>query len=127
MTPEILQRVVAFMGSSPMLADVMASIYLLAYSAFLRIDEIRKLCCCGIRFTQEGMNVTIHSSKTDQYRQGDSVPITSLSKDIYHVTMLQKYTAMVRINSSSKAFQAITPTRSGKNLRSARVLSYSRI
>ena len=47
---------------------------LLSFAAFLRYD-VAKLQCCDIKFTHECMSVVIRSSKTDQYRQGDVVPV----------------------------------------------------
>ena len=44
-TPEILQTIVAAMSSPPSLSDVrLGSICLLAYAAFLWIDELRAAC-----------------------------------------------------------------------------------
>ena len=46
---------------------------MLAFAAFLRYDEMARLRCCDIAFSNKSMSVHILSSKTDQYRQGDSV------------------------------------------------------
>ena len=49
---------------------------LLAFSAFLRYDELAKLRCCDVTFCATHMSVHITSSKTDQYRQGENVVMT---------------------------------------------------
>ena len=67
-TSDMLRGMVASMGPAPSLSQVrLLNICLLAYAAFLRMDELIKLRCCDVRFTPEGMEITISSSKTDQY------------------------------------------------------------
>ena len=46
---------------------------LLGFAAFLSYDELSKLCCEDLTFTDAFLQVKIRLSKTDQYRQGDTV------------------------------------------------------
>lgn len=129
-TPEMLQELVAAMSSPPSLSDVrLGSICLLAYAAFLRIDELRKLRARDITFTEEGMKVTIVSSKTDQFRQGDEVLIASTGSPTCPVAMLQKYIAMGEVDTTSELhlFRALCSTKKGERLRLSGALSYNRI
>lgn len=74
--PQLLQEIVASMSVIPTLTEVrLSNICLLAYAAFLRYDELGKLRCCDVSFFPENMEIAITSSKTDQLRQGKSVPI----------------------------------------------------
>ena len=64
---------------------------LLAYSAFLRYDDLSTLRCCDITFSSESMSAHITSSKTDQYRQGDSVLVARTGSALCPVAMLERY------------------------------------
>ena len=103
-TQHMLQQLVASMGSPPTLAEVrLASICLLALAAFLRFDELSKLRCRDMTFAPERMEVVIMSSKTNQYRQGQMVPIARSVKPTCPVAMLRKYMMMGNIEPSSEA------------------------
>ena len=129
-TPEMLKAMVASMSPSPSLSEVrLVSICLLAYAAFLRIDELVKLRCCDIKFCQEGLEVTIIASKTDQYREGHVVPIARTGNSTCPVAMLQRYAVMAQISPTSeqRLFRGITSSKGKERLRSAGALSYTRI
>ena len=65
-TADMLTALVESLRPSPALADVrLAATALLAYSAFLRYDELAKLRGCNITFNADSMSVNITSSKTD--------------------------------------------------------------
>ena len=55
----------------------------------LRFDELAKLRCCDITFTESAMSVHIASSKTDQYRQGDTVLVARTGNATCPVAMLE--------------------------------------
>ena len=63
----------------------------LSFAAFLRYDEISKLRCCDVTFSTESMSVRIRSSKTDQYRQGDTVLMARTGSPTCPVAMLEQY------------------------------------
>lgn len=129
-TPEMLREIVASMGRSPTLSDVrLASICLLAYAAFLRIDELGKLRCCDIDFNQERLEVTITASKTDQYRDGRVVPIARTGNATCPVAMLQRYVTMGEIDTSSelKLYRGVCVAKGKERLRATGGLSYTRM
>ena len=73
-TVEMLAALVQSLGSPPSLSELrLAASCLLAFAAFLRYDEMARLRCCDIAILDAAMRVRILSSKTDQYRQGDTV------------------------------------------------------
>ena len=129
-TPEMLRRLVASMASPLTLSETrLAAICLLAFAAFLHFDEISKLRCCDIKFTEECMEVSITSSKTDQYRQGQLVPIARTGTATCPVAMVQKYMRLAQIQTSSKEhlFRGLCSTKKGQKLRAGGSLSYSRM
>ena len=129
-TPAMLRELVASLGVSPSLSEVrLATICLLAYAAFLRIDELRSLRCCDVAFTQDGMEIHIAKSKTDQLRQGHTVVIASTNNPTCPVAMLRRYFSMAAIDSSSDLhlFRAISVCKRGEKLRTSGSLSYTRI
>ena len=51
-----------------------AALFITAYCAFLRFDELAKLRCCDVNFHHaDYVKITFVSSKTDVYRDGSSV------------------------------------------------------
>ena len=85
-----LKKLAESLGSSPKLSDIrLAASALLAFAAFLRFDELAKLRCCDITFTESAMSVHIASSKTDQYRQGDTVLVARTGNATCPVAMLE--------------------------------------
>ena len=59
---------------------------LIAYSGFLRYDELRNLKCCNVKFFEEHISLKIESSKTDQYRSGNEVLIAKGKVRHVHIT-----------------------------------------
>ena len=129
-TVDMLSALVDSFGPSPSLSDVrLAAIVLLSFAAFLRYDEISKLLCRDINFAADHMSVHIRSSKTDQYRQGDSVLVARTGSKTCPVTMLERYYKMGSVSQSSSLslFRGITKTKHGERLRATGSLSYSRM
>ena len=75
------------------------------------------------------MVVRIASSKSDQYRQGDSVIVARTDSSACPVAMLENYYAMAALSKLSKLclFRGIVVTKSGERLRSQGSLSYIRL
>ena len=95
----MLRGMVDSLGSSPKLSEIrLVAAALLAFSAFFRFDELSKLRCCDISFTESALSVRILSSKTDQFRQGDTVVIARTRNDTSPVAMLEKYVAAAQIS-----------------------------
>ncbi len=112
-----------------MLTVCLAAYRLLSFAAFLRFDEATELRCCDISFAPDSMSVHIRSSKTDQYRQGDSVLVARTGPPTCPVAMLERYFALANLSPSSTRpiFRAITRTKQGERLRASGSLSYTRM
>ncbi len=76
---------------------------LLAYAAFLRYDELSKLRCCDVKFTADSMSIHITSSKTDQYREGDTILVAHTSSATCPVAILERYIDMAKIDLGSQS------------------------
>uniref|UniRef100_A0A1X7TWK2 Uncharacterized protein n=1 Tax=Amphimedon queenslandica TaxID=400682 RepID=A0A1X7TWK2_AMPQE len=75
----MLKGLVDAAGSSPSLSEARTvAIALVAFSAFLKVDEVASLCCCDVQFYPGHMVIKILSSKTDQLHQGDEFVVRSL-------------------------------------------------
>ena len=73
-TSEMLSDMVQVCQPDPSLGDLrLMAAYLLGFAAFLRYDELSKLRCDDLTFTANFLEIKIRSSKTDQYRQGDTI------------------------------------------------------
>ena len=129
-TADMLLALVGSLGVSPSLSDVrLAACLLLSFAAFLRYDEISKLRCCDVTFSTESMSVRIRSSKTDQYRQGDTVLVARTGSPTCPVAMLEQYFRLGGLSHSStlSLFRGITRTKQGERLRASGSLSYTRM
>ena len=101
-TVEMLSRIVGSLGTAPSLSDTrLAAACLLAFAAFLRYDDLARLRCCDIKLEVSYMTVHITSSKTDQYRQGDTVMVARTGTSTCPVAMLERYAAAASIELSS--------------------------
>lgn len=126
----MLSAVVKSLGQHPSLSEIrLATGMLLGYAAFLRYDEMAKLKCSDIAINAEGMTVCIRSSKTDQYRQGDTVLIAHTGSTTCPVAMMERYIEMANISPSPSLFlfRGITKTKQGERLRASGSLSYTRM
>ena len=129
-TPEMLAVLVDSLGSSPSLTEVrLAAMALLSFAAFLRYDELVKLRCCDLDFSEERLAVKIRSSKTDQFRQGDTVLVARTRSGTCPVAMVERYVSMASISLSSdlQLFRGIVHTKAGERLRASGSLSYTRV
>ena len=129
-TPDMLRLLVNSMPSKPSLMEVrLVASSLLAYAAFLRFDELAKICCCDVVFRQDSMSVRIQSSKTDQYRKGDTVLVARTGAATCPVAMLECYVSMAGIDLTSRVhlFRGIVHTKQGEHLRASGALSYTRM
>ena len=129
-TTDMLLVWVESLGTSPSLADIrLIAIALLAFSAFLRYDELSKVRCCDVQFTSQSMSVHITSSKTDQYREGASVLVARSRSPTCPVAMMERYFVAAGIERGSKLrlFRGIVHAKDGDRLRSAGSLSYTRM
>ena len=129
-TSDMLTVMVNSLTPSSPLTDIrLVASSLLAYSAFLRYDELSRLRCSDIVFSEGSMKVHITSSETDQYRLGNSVLVARTSSATCPVAMLERYFAAagLHITSKEKLFRGIVHKKSGECLRTSGGLSYTRM
>ena len=129
-TVAMLASMVQSLGSSPSLSDLrLVAGSLLAFAAFLRFDELARLECCDIEFSPTALTLRITSSKTDQFRQGDSVLVARTGSPTCPVAMMERYVAAGKISLSSKLrlFRGVVRTSAGEKLRPKGSLSYTRM
>ena len=126
-TSEMLSDMVQACQPDPSLGDLrLMAACLLGFAAFLRYDELSKLRCEDLTFTPTFLQVTIRSSKTDQYRQGDTVLVARTGRPTCPVSMVEQYMAKGEImGKSGLLFRPLTSD--GKRLRSNGSLTYSRL
>ncbi len=122
-TPTMLSAMKRSLGANLTLSEVrLLAIALLSFLAFLRFDELSKLCCCDVTFDTSSMSVHISSSKTDQYRQGADVLVARTGTP---VAMLEHYFLLAGLDHVSELplFRGITSTKRGECHKSG-ALSY---
>ena len=127
-SPGMLEAMVKACGAQPSLGDLrLLAACLLSFAAFLRYDEVSQLRCTDVSFYPTYLELKIRSSKTDQYRQGDTVLVARSDKVTCPVSMLEKYMQEggLSTNSSGTLFRPLT--NDGKGLRPGGSLSYSRL
>ena len=97
---------------------------LLGFAAFLRYDELSKLCCEDLTFNANFLEIKIRSSKTDQYRQGDTVLVACIGRPTCPVSMVERYMAMGElVGKSGLLFHPLSSNE--KKLRPNGSLTYS--
>ena len=129
-TLAMLKDLVDAAGSSPSLSEARTvAIALVAFSAFLRFDEVVGLRCCDVQFLPGYMVIRILSSKTDQLRQGDEVVVVRSGSATCPVARLEQYYKLAAFDpaSTKQLFRAIIHTKNGEKLRESGSLSYTRI
>jgi len=112
----------------------MASLYnirsvvicLLAFAAFLRIDELAKLVRFDVKIENDMLKLFIQSSKTDQYRDGVWIVVASSRKATCPVAMMNRYLDRAGLSCDSPLFCQLSKTKCGFKPRS-KGLSYSRL
>ena len=103
MSNDMIVALVNSLGGNPSLSDVrLVAVCLLTFSAFLCFDELAKLRCCDVHFGGTHMAIHIASSKTDQYRQGNTVIVVRTGSNTCPVSMLEQYYEMASISKESK-------------------------
>jgi site-specific recombinase XerD len=69
------------------------TIIVLSYYALLRFDEMCHIRCSDVGLFDEYIEITIHRSKTDQLRQGNSVIVARLGGKYCPATLVERYLA----------------------------------
>ena len=104
------------------------AVCLLAFAGFLRCEELLKLECADVEFNQEGLVLSIKSSKTDQFREGASLVVARTGASTCLVEM-ERYFRLGRLSvgSHDRVFRAVAHTKEGERLHKSGGLSYSRL
>ncbi|XP_072037315.1 integrase/recombinase xerD homolog [Amphiura filiformis] len=97
-TPDILHALVVKFGSGDLKCTRLCSMFLLAFAAFLRYEELANLKVCDLDMCYSHIKVFIEKSKTDQLREGAWVVVGATGKSTCPVSMLQKYLVCAGIN-----------------------------
>ena len=105
-----------------------AAICLLAFAAFLSINELVSLHCSDVSFAEWHLKLQIRKSKTDQYGQGGEVVLAESGFPTCPVSIIKQYMALGEVDRSSEEalFRPITRTRSRVSPRRQGSLSYLR-
>ena len=100
---------------------------LTAFAGFLRYDELSNLLCLDVKFYPDHFLLFIESSKSDQYRDGAWVPISSSNLITCPLRALKRYADLGEIvfDSDLPLFRGINGPNAKAKLRSK--LSYSRV
>ena len=126
-TIEMLQAIAVEEKS---LSDLcLATACLLAYSAFLRYDELRRIRPADITFHEGWISIKIHKGKVNQLRKGEEVIVAKTGSELCPVAMLESYMLQARLQKMDKSylFHRITKLKSGTRLREGAALSYTRL
>ena len=119
-TVDMLKAIVKDADKSGPLTDLrLATACLLAFSGFLRFNELICLRPCDFEISREMMKIKILKCKTDQLRQGDELLIARTGNRTCPVAMLERYmhrTAMAP-DDQRFLFRPIQRTKHGKSLR----------
>lgn len=129
--PISVEMLVAMVQSADgSLADLrLMAMALLAFSAFLRCDELVNLRCCDVVFNPSSMILSLPRSKTDQYREGSTVIVARSGSPTCPVAMLEQYCtrATLDLQSTGFLFRGIVHTKKGEKLRRTGHISYTRV
>ena len=129
-TVEMLERMVEEAGCSPTLSDSrLMALSFLAFSAFLRYDELANLRCCDVRFLSDHAVICIRSSKTDQFREGAEVVVARTGTSTCPVAKVEQYVllACIDLSLTERLFRAIQKLKNGEKLRKSGTISYTRV
>ena len=108
--------------ANPTLANMRITTFsLLAFAGFLRFDEAIRVRACDVKLSPSMATVSIPSSKTDPYRQGNEVLMARTHSLTCPVSMLEGYMARIEIEPTSSLFlfRGLINTKDGKKLRPA--------
>ena len=102
---------------------------LLAYTGFLRFNELAAIRLIHITFNKQGLNLFIPSSKTDIYHGGRNVVISKTHTKYCPVEMLEKYISLAQIKIPDLfLFRSLSKVKGGYRLREAnQPMSYTRV
>lgn len=95
---EMLKLMVESVGPTPILTEIrLLAVSLLAFADFMCCVELVKLLCKNVVLNDEGL-VNIHSSKTDQLRDGANLVIACTGQHHALLPWMQRYYSMDKID-----------------------------
>ena len=105
-TPEVIQRLVAYYGSaSASLANLrLLTLCVLGYAGFFRFNELVQLRRCDFQFEDSFMRIFVQRSKTDIYRDGAWVVIAKTFKPTCPVLLTLRYFAVASFSVKTSFF-----------------------
>ncbi|MEW8548151.1 MAG: tyrosine-type recombinase/integrase [Candidatus Thiodiazotropha sp.] len=129
-TVDMLKSLCAkYSSSSDLLVIRDLCMILLSFCGFLRYDEISSLRCNDIQIFDSYLILKIKKSKTDQYRQGDEVPISKGSSIACPLRMVLRYLEVSKQSCTSNKYLFRPVFRSGHTcalIHKDKFLSYTR-
>ena len=103
---------------------------LIAFAGFLRSVELLHICRSDILFCDQYVSIFIEKSKTDVYRDGAWVVLSSTNTELCPVLHLKRYLSLAKIaeDSSEYIFRALTLVKGSHVLRKEnKPLTYTRL
>ena len=101
-TPEILSDLVQRYGKDNTVQNLLnirtLVMALISFAGFLRFNELAKIKMGDLTFSNIHLSISIQSSKTDVYRQGDAVIIAKSKLSTCPVAMLELYLKLANIS-----------------------------
>ena len=130
-TPELLSKVYhSIFKDNDLVSQRIICACLIAYSGFLRVSELLHIRRCDIMFHPCYMSIFIPKSKTDIYRDGNSVVISRVDSEMCPVKNLEIYLSLanIQVDSYEFIFRNIVRFKDHFELRKEnKPLSYTRI
>lgn len=104
-SPELIKKVCERYGKSDNLIHQRFLItFLIGYLGFLRIGEIRNLKVKDVFFGQGYINIFLDKSKSDQFREGNKIPISDTGGQFSLRHILLNYLEKTGLNDNPEAY-----------------------
>lgn len=106
------------------------SMIVIAFSGFLRYDELSSILCSDVKFRESHISILLTKSKTDQFRDGNEIVIAKTDSVACPYKALSEYVRLFNVDMSQNnfLFRAIYKTKSKVALRGQnKRLSYTRV
>lgn len=130
LTTEMIQSLCSLYESSSDVIDLRdLAMIILAYSGFMRINEVSNLHCNDIHFKEDHLLVNVRQSKTDVYRNGSEIVIAKGTTQACPYSILQRYVthAKISLDSDKYLFRPCFRSKNISNLvKKDKKLSYTR-
>lgn len=110
-TADILKKVVSIYGRDDDLPRLrICCLMLIGYAGFLRFSELSNIKASNLVLRSSHVEIVVEKSKTDVYRQGNTVVIARTNNSTCPVSMLERYmnAAGIEFGSDEFIFRAIS-------------------